>query len=202
MRRRGRVLFRKWVRRILRIHDTPHSVAMGVSIGTFMGWGPLYGLHSLMALVIAALARVNKAAAVLACWTNNPVTMLPVIYIQHLLGSLLLNGRTSGNGWQAVKDLAGAFGEISLIHFRASVRHMGEHIKEIGWDVFWPWVVGSLISSVLLAAVAYPVARRAVIRHRHKTELRRAERHRRLREMREPHEGGGRPADLEEQGGS
>ena len=180
MRRRGRVIFRKWARRILRIHDTPHSIAMGVSIGTFLGWGPLYGLHSLMALGIAALARCNKAAAVLACWVNNPVTLGPMIYLQYLLGLLLVPDGDKGGAGEAISKLGKALGSISLIHFGDSMKQLGASVKDIGWDIFWPWLVGSLISCTVVAALAYPVAKRAVIRHRHKTELRRTERHRRL----------------------
>jgi uncharacterized protein len=182
MTRRGKFIFRKWARRILRIHDSPHSIATGVSIGTFFGWGPLHGAHTLGTIVTATLARCNKAAALLACWVNNPVTLLPIFYLQYHFGLLMVRAHHDNRSWEGIKNLAEAFGEISLIDFRRSMHHVGEHVKDIGWDVFWPWLLGSIVSSTLLAAVAYPLAKRAVIRHRRKVELRRAERHRRLHE--------------------
>jgi uncharacterized protein len=184
MRRRGRVILRKWLRRGLRIHDTPHSIAMGVSIGTFLGWGPLYGAHTILALAVAALARCNKAAAVLACWVNNPVTMVPLLYLQYLLGSLTIFGNASGGGWKTIVKLKDSLAQVSLFRFGESMHHLGDSVRA-GWEVFWPWLVGSLISSTVLAALAYPVAKRAVIRHRHRAELRRAERHCRLQALRE-----------------
>jgi len=190
MRRRCRVALRRWARRILRIHDTPHAIAMGVSIGTFMGWGPLYGLHTVLALVLAALSRCNKAAAVVAAWINNPITIVPILYGQYRLGALLLAGERVHGAWPAIKRLGQALSQINLLHFGESMRALAESVKGIGWDIFWPWLVGSLISSTVLAALVYPVAKRAVIRHRRHAEERRAERHCRLHALREKETGG------------
>lgn len=187
MTRRAKIVIRKWTRRILRIHDTPHSISLGVAIGFFIGWGPLYGAHTLLTIVLAAITRCNKAAALLSCWINNPVTLLPISYLQYVLGSLIMTGDT-GQGWQAIKRLASAFEEISLMNFRESMGILGQKVGEVGWGVMWPWLVGSIVSSTLLAAISYPVARRAVIRHRHKAEQRRAARHARLHALRELHE--------------
>lgn len=180
MKRRCRVAGRRWMRRVLRIHDTPHSIAMGASIGVFMGWGPLYGLHTVAALVIAALSRVNKAAAVLAVWTNNPLTTAPILYLEYLLGTLIVPGASARGGWEAIVELGRALGRISLLHFRESMNGLAESVKAMGWGIFWPWLVGSLITCTALAALVYPATRREVIHHRRHAEERRAERHRRL----------------------
>ena len=179
MRKPGIVL-RRWARRILRIHDTPHSIALGVSIGTFLGWGPLYGLHTILALVLAALSRCNKAAAVLVVWINNPITIVPILYGQYRLGALLLPGERVHGAWPAIKRLAQSLGQISLLRFGESMKALAESVKGIGWDIFWPWLVGCLVSSTLLAVIAYPAVYRAVVRHRRKNHERREARHRRL----------------------
>ena len=180
MRRRCRVALRRWARRILRIHDTPHAIAMGVSIGTFMGWGPLYGLHTVLALVLAALSRCNKAAAVVAAWINNPITIVPILYGQYRLGALLLPGERVHGAWPAIQRLAHSLGQISLLRFGESMHALGESVKGIGWDIFWPWLVGCVVSCTLLAVIAYPLVYRAVVRHRQRNHERREARHRRL----------------------
>jgi len=48
------------------IKDTPQSIALGAAIGVFLGFTPLFGLKTLLALLLAALFRVNKIAAVVA----------------------------------------------------------------------------------------------------------------------------------------
>ena len=188
--RKLRIVLRRWARRILRIHDTPHSIALGVSLGAFFGWGPLYGLHTVLALASAALARCNKAAAVLVVWINNPITIVPILYGQYRLGALLLPGERVHGAWPAIKRLGQALSQINLLHFGESMDALAESVKGIGWGIFWPWLVGSLISSTVLAALIYPVAKRAVIRHRRHAEERRAERHRRLHAFREKETGG------------
>jgi uncharacterized protein (DUF2062 family) len=53
-------------RKLFVIKDTPHAIASGAAIGVFLGFTPLFGLKTLLALLLAALFRVNKIAAVVA----------------------------------------------------------------------------------------------------------------------------------------
>jgi uncharacterized protein (DUF2062 family) len=53
-------------RKLFVIKDTPQSIALGAAIGIFLGFTPLFGLKTLLALLLAALFRVNKIAAVVA----------------------------------------------------------------------------------------------------------------------------------------
>lgn len=178
--RRLRVVLRRWARRLLHLHDTPHSVALGASIGTFVGYGPLYGLHTVLAILLPALVRGNKAAALLMAWSNNPLTTVPILYVQYLLGTLLLPGRAAGGAWEGIKGLAAALGEISFLRFRESLGGVGDAFAAIGGDVLWPTLAGSVVSSLAAAALIYPAVRKAVAWRRRRVEARRAERHRRL----------------------
>jgi uncharacterized protein (DUF2062 family) len=178
--RRLKIVLRRRLRRLLHLHDTPHAVALGASIGAFVGYGPLYGLHTVLAILLPALLRGNKAAALVMAWTNNPLTTVPILYAQYRLGSLLLPGRIPGSAWKGIKHLAAALHQISFLHFRESCGRVWEAIAAMGWDALWPTLVGSLVSSLVIALLVYPAALHAVIWRRHRVEARRAARHLRL----------------------
>ena len=173
--RRVKIVLRRWLRRILHLRDTPHAIALGVAVGTFYGLSPLYGLHTILGLVTAALSRANKAATLIMIWVNNPLTTLPILYGQYLLGTLLLPGGVASGSWARLVNFTGALGRISLVHFKASI---AECVEKAG-GVFLPWLAGSIASSLVLGLLVYPLARRMVVNHRRKRherqERRRAE---------------------------
>jgi uncharacterized protein (DUF2062 family) len=182
--RRFRVVLRRWVRRLLHLHDTPHSVALGVSIGAFLGYGPLYGLHTVLAILLSAILRGNKAAALVMTWTNNPLTTVPILYAQYWLGTLLVPGTSGDGSWRRLAKLGDAIEQISILHLGESWQRLW---KAVSGEILWPTLVGSVVSSIALALLVYPLARRAVVWRKHRVELRRAKRHQRLAEEHQHH---------------
>lgn len=61
-----RSFFKTHTERLLTLPGTPTAVAGGVAIGIFLGFSPLYGLKTLLALVLAWLCRCNSIAAIMA----------------------------------------------------------------------------------------------------------------------------------------
>ena len=51
--------------RLLSVKAPPESVALGFALGVFLGFTPLFGLKTLLALLLAILFRCSKLAAVL-----------------------------------------------------------------------------------------------------------------------------------------
>jgi uncharacterized protein (DUF2062 family) len=82
LRQTGRVL--------LRVEDTPDRVALAFGIGLFIAFFPLLGIHTLLALALAVLLRLNRVAILAGAWTNNPWTLAPMFAAGTLLGCLLL----------------------------------------------------------------------------------------------------------------
>lgn len=77
--------------RILHIDDTPQAMARGLAVGFFVAYLPLFGLHMLLALLIAAMIRANKALAVMAVWICNPLTFAFIYYPSYRIGQLVLS---------------------------------------------------------------------------------------------------------------
>ena len=67
-------------KRILHADDTPHRIALGVAISTFVGFSPIMGMQTVVSIALAALFRANKAVCLPFVWITNPVTFVPVYW--------------------------------------------------------------------------------------------------------------------------
>jgi uncharacterized protein len=75
---------------VLHLDDPPWKVALALAIGVFISFTPTYGLQTLLAFLVATIARLNKAATVAGAWLNLP-WFAPLIYAAGWkLGTLLL----------------------------------------------------------------------------------------------------------------
>lgn len=125
--------------RIIHVDDSPHRIALGVSLGLFTAFLPFLGIHTITAFALAFITRSNKVVAVLCSWLSNPLTVIPIFVPCYALGravvsifrdsppanidqtseilkqsfsfSGMVNALTSSNFW---KELATLFGKIGL----------------------------------------------------------------------------------------
>ena len=72
--RRLRIL----LRRALHTADSPERTAAAFSLGLFLGFSPLIGLHTLLGLGLAFLLRLNRLAVLLGTFVLNPWTVVPI----------------------------------------------------------------------------------------------------------------------------
>ncbi len=83
-------LISKTINVFKKIDGTPDYVARGMAIGVFVGITPTIPFQTALALVLAALFRGSKPAAVLGIWSGNPLT-IPLLYMgSYKLGMLML----------------------------------------------------------------------------------------------------------------
>jgi uncharacterized protein (DUF2062 family) len=61
---------------ILRIKDAPRAIAVGVSVGVFFGFIPLWGLKTLLAIALARLLRGSVVAAAIAVTLHDIILPL------------------------------------------------------------------------------------------------------------------------------
>src|SRR5215469_7570194 len=77
---------RRWLRehslKLLAIRDTPEAIAGGVAIGIFFGFTPLFGLKTVLAILVAWLTGSNILAAVIAGAMHDIIIpLMPAIYL-------------------------------------------------------------------------------------------------------------------------
>jgi uncharacterized protein len=71
---------------------TPHEISLGVAVGIFVAFIPLFGSHTITAIAIASLLRVNTLIVLLSTQISNPLTFPFQLFISAEVGSLILNG--------------------------------------------------------------------------------------------------------------
>jgi hypothetical protein len=109
------------------------SAALGMALGTFVGFLPLPGLQAFFAILFCYLFRANIAAAVLGTLLTNPFTTVPIMAGQYKLGLWLLP----------------AMKYVETDESRSAGRYLAAYGK--------PFLLGSLVSAVVLGLLAYPV---------------------------------------------
>lgn len=79
--------------KLVSLKDTPHAIAGGVAVGIFVGFTPLFGVKTLLALGLAYLLRLNPIAAVISVSLHDIVAPLwPVMLrLEYDIGYWLLS---------------------------------------------------------------------------------------------------------------
>lgn len=147
---------------LLHPEKSPEEVALSFAIGFSLAFNPLLGLHTALALLACVLSRrLHRPLLILACYINNPWTMVPIATGSAFLGNLLL-----GRGLHL--DLAGIqWRAIGLHSFtsRAGLEAMLAMLR----PVLGPYLLGGLVLSLVAVPVGYVVMLRLArrLRHRH-----------------------------------
>jgi uncharacterized protein (DUF2062 family) len=94
---------RERFRAILHLDDPPWRVALALAVGVFISFTPFLGFQTLLALLVAAVFRLNAAVVVTGTWLNLPWFM-PLVYAGGLkIGALLLTDlQDLGDWWLAL----------------------------------------------------------------------------------------------------
>ncbi|BCP53147.1 membrane protein [Kaistia sp. 32K] len=127
-------------KRLMRLSDTPHSIAAGFAVGVALAITPFLGFHYLLCLAVAFLVRGNVLAAVLGTSLGNPLTF-PFIWLGTFeTGSLIL-------GW---------FGQrpdpIDFDHLAHKL--LTDSWREI-WPIIEPMLIGAIPIALVLGAISY-----------------------------------------------
>ncbi len=158
---------RRWVRRILGLSDPPHSIALAAAVGMFVAFTPTYGFQIILAASAAVLLRCNKAATILPVFLTNPLTAPPLLLVQYLLGRAILGGGSAQDLAKA-RQLARVLNEVSLADTGASVRTAAAAVRDLGWGILGPTVLGAMISAAAVGLLTYPLTCHGVIWFRRK----------------------------------
>jgi uncharacterized protein len=141
-------MFRSTFRRLLAIDDPPERTALAFSIGVFIAFSPLLGLHTIMATVVAFAFRFNKIAIYAGTFLNNPpLTLVPIIIVSYAIGALIM-GRPLSIPEEGVRLLKNP--DI----------FSGDYYRQVfvqSWYLVEPFAVGATVLSVVCSLLAYPI---------------------------------------------
>lgn len=114
-------------------HPGERQIAAGFSIGAFFSMIPI-PMQMLPASVLAAFTRSNIPAAILGCWVSNPITVPFFLYLQYVLGCLVL-------GMDAKIDFSSGY-------------NMMEVFRQVPGAI----LCGAVLMGVVNVVIAYPCA--------------------------------------------
>ena len=129
---------REQFRSLLLSHSSPRRLAFGLALGVFVGASPLWGLHTILAVVLSFLLGLNKPAVLFGTLVSNPFFAPLLILVSLETGSGLLYGRTAELSVQEIK---------ALIEDPSWQALMNEYLL--------PYCVGSVIVGLVLAFLTF-----------------------------------------------
>lgn len=140
-------------RRVLTLDDSPHSIALGVFIGTLVAYQPIVGFQMIVGAIVCKLIGANVIASLPLAWITNPITIVPIYFITYRLGVVF-----TGDAPITYDDIAALWTAIGQLGF---VDGIVEGTRML-LGIFWPMVLGGLLIGVVNGALFYVLVRRLV----------------------------------------
>lgn len=156
----------------MHLHDTPHSIAGGVSIGVFVGFLPLFipfvPLKYTLSVLAAWLFRCSKVAALIAVTAHD--ILIPiwpfVLRWEYQVGYWLLHHRLPPKLYQNhVKLHPEYLFSMATIRSFADWVHHTLTLKFLT-EILPPMLIGSVVIGVPAAAICYFITLRVVTKAR------------------------------------
>jgi uncharacterized protein (DUF2062 family) len=120
-----RLTLKERLRGIIHINDTPHKVAASFAVGVFFGMSPFLGFHTILALLVAWLFRLNRVAVLPGVFVTNPWSIIPVYTFCTWVGALILrvNIKLPEINWKhlSLNSLMVDFGGLAMPFFVGSL---------------------------------------------------------------------------------
>jgi uncharacterized protein (TIGR03546 family) len=134
-------LFRRFWKSLLELfqeHRSPRKVAAGIAVGVWIGISPFCGLHTLLALFLSFMCRLNTPAVLLGTMISNPWFAPFLILMSLQIGCFILG----------TPDILLSLQEIR--HFLSNPTWEGLYQQ-----ILIPYVLGSLLLGTVLALLAF-----------------------------------------------
>jgi len=167
-----REIRRFFLLRVLHADDSPHRIAGGVAVGTFVAFTPTIGLQTLIAVAVAAILRVNKIVCIPLVWITNPFTLVPIYLLCYQLGSFLVGAPSAATpthpiaSIQAIDDGTTTGGMELWLHLEFW-KNVANQIMRSGLELW----IGCLVAGTFFSIVTYFVTRSLVTKVRRRRSL-------------------------------
>jgi len=84
---------KEYLKKVVKEDGDERKIALGFAIGVFISFTPFFSIHTILAIILSILLRLNKIATIAGAWVNNPYTVPFVYYASYKFGALIL-------GWE------------------------------------------------------------------------------------------------------
>lgn len=152
--------------KVLHTDDSPHAIARGMAIATFVAFLPLIGLQTVIAIGLAALFRANKAICVPTVWITNPFTLWPIYGACFAVGRMIMVSPPSAD--EAVVLSALQRQQEAGFFDLAFWKGFFNHLTMFGLELW----VGCAVVGFAAAAISYIAAHWGVMMYRERRRRR------------------------------
>ena len=126
------------------LEDGIHHIALSLAVGVLVGFSPFLGLHTVIAVLLCFLTRLNKPALMIGNFLNVPWLIPPYYTFAAWLGTIIL--KMPGITFPTQSGLREVF-SLEFLNWVVSQRVL-----------LVPAFVGSAVMSMVLAISAYFIA--------------------------------------------
>ena len=151
-------MIRSAIRNLLNLDDPPERTALAFAIGTFIGFSPLLGLHTILVAVVSVVWRLNKLAVLTGSFLSNPWTIAPIVGASWAIGRLII-------GSPPVELPQASLSALFTTEFWRLITAQ--------WRQLLPYGVGATILSIVCSVISYPLML-YILRHYRRAYLRAA----------------------------
>jgi hypothetical protein len=159
-------------RRVWRLADSPHTVAIGFAAGSFASFSPYLGGHFIIAFIAAYVVRGSLIAAAVGTAVGNPLTFPLIWFATFNVGNWILGGESKtgtidlhhmvGRVWhEFYYGIAGVFG-VAPPPSVGPDAGISNAWLEVFWPILKPMTVGGLLLGPIVGVILYFPVRLAV----------------------------------------
>lgn len=134
--------FRYLGKRVMRLGDSPHAIALGFACGVLVSWTPFIGFHFVMSAFMAYLIGGNLVASAIGTAVGNPLTFPVMWWLAYEAGNRILGvapGVAAG-----VPDASGPFVWSEIL------------------PILKPMLIGAVPLGLVSGFIAYLIVRQVV----------------------------------------
>jgi len=126
---------------LVKENDTPHDIAIGLSIGIFGGIVPVIGMQTVLIILLLWISRrPNYAAAMFSSFIMNQFTFIPILYMDYQIGIFFLPPKQLLD-FMTIKKLISDKDITQLLY--------------VGKGIIYPMLLGGLICGLFFSLLTY-----------------------------------------------
>jgi len=144
--------------RLQRLPDTPERISRGIWAGVFVAFSPFFGLHFILAGLLAKVMRGNVLSALMGTFIGNPLTYVPIGLSSLWTGYWLQGAPLRPNVERSFGQMFARAGQDlwqNTVALFTPAQADWRGLIRFYDDVFFPYFVGGLVTGALFATLCY-----------------------------------------------
>jgi uncharacterized protein (DUF2062 family) len=142
-------VYRKFIVRLLELDDTPREIARGIAIGVFVAMTPTVGIQMVTIAVLCTAFRGNRLGGITMAWISNPLTVVPIYWLDYVIGAIILRAPMIGKA-----EIARLVDIESSNIFGMFFEFLG-NLGSMTYDMAGPMFLGGVIVGIVCAIPSY-----------------------------------------------